>query len=117
MSNREVNELAKALAKIRLDREQLIRALDNTNKQESRVLKKLVKSQTAAAAAAAAIAKYPKDKNPYKKGDLLQIANSLRRELGITGVVIRSGATFVTIRNTDTGKSYTRAWWNLNKVN
>ena len=79
MLNQEVDDLTKALARIRLDREELTRALDSTNKQESKILKSLQTAQTAAAAAVAATAREKIEKNPYKKGDLLRVTNVLRR--------------------------------------
>lgn len=109
MLNQEVDDLTKALARIRLDREELTRALDNTNKQESKILKSLQTAQTAAATAVAATAREKIEKNPYKKGDLLRVTNALRREFGTTGTVIKSGVTFVTIqsRKSRRNKSYT----------
>ena len=110
MLNQEVDDLTRALAKIRLNREKIIRALYNINKRKSELLQDL---QTAAVAAAAAATEDTADTNPHARGDLLTITNDLRDEFGIMGRVIRSGVTFVTIRNITTRKTYTRVWWNL----
>ena len=50
---------------------------------------------------------------PYKIGQLLRITNRLRNEFGTTGKVIRVGDPFVTIRNVESNRKYTRAWFNL----
>ena len=65
----------KALASIRVDQEELTRSLDDTNKQESKILNNLLIAQTAAAAAVTATAGTI-DTNPYKNGDLLSITNA-----------------------------------------
>ena len=67
-----------------------------------------------AAAAGPAEREIAVDTNPYATGDVLTTGNNLRDKFGISKVVIRSGIRLVTIRNTTTRKTYTRAWWNLN---
>ena len=113
MLNQEVNDLIESLAGLRLRRETILRRLGDISLQESELLEDLVAARTAGAAAPAE----PEDTgdiNLHAIDDVLTIANNLRNEFGITGVVIRSGVRLVTIRNTTTRNTYTRAWWNLN---
>ena len=111
MLNQDVEELTLALAQIRLEREEIVQALDATNRRENELIQNLN-----AARAAAAEATNAEDRNPHVIGDLLSITNDLRNEFGITGRVTRSGRTFVTIRNSTTRRTYTRAWFNLSPV-
>ena len=73
-------------------------------------------AQAAAVVAVTVVAEVIEDKNPHARGDLISITNGFRDKFGTTGHVIRSGVTFLTIRNTITRKIYTRAWWNLTPV-
>ena len=113
MLNQEVDDLIKALVGLRLRRETTLRLLGNINLQESEILEDLVVAR-AALVSASAEPEIVADTNLHAIGDVLTIGNNIQDEFWIRGVVISSGIRPVTIRNTTTGKTYTRAWWNLN---
>ena len=85
--------------------------LNIADELESGLLKNLEAARIATATVAAAI-EVVTDTNPHSRGDLVIITNDLRDEFGITGRVIQLGATYVTICDTITWKTLTRAWWN-----
>ena len=55
--------------------------------------------------------------NPLCYGDTVRITNQYRiNEYGAVGVVTSVGRKMVEMRNSDTGKLRSRAWWNLERV-
>ena len=110
MLNQEVDNLIDSLADLRIRRENILCTLGDINMQETELQEDLVTAITTAAAEAA---EPNGDNNPYSIGELLSITNNLRDEFRTTGTVIRTGVRLVTIRDTDTRRIYTRAWWNL----
>ena len=113
MINQDVDNLIEALAGLRLHRETTLRLLGDINQREFEVFEDLVVARTITAAASTE-PKIKANTFPHAIGDKVTIGNHLRNEFGIKGIVTRSGARLVTIRNAESRKTYTRAWWNLN---
>ena len=107
MRNHNVNDLTESLAKLRLDREDLVRELEATNRREYDLIREIHAAEAVAIAAAESIAsrEAEEDRNPYKKGQILSITNNLRNEFGITDKVVRLGKVLVMIRNSSTGRT------------
>ena len=111
MLNQDVDNLILALSQIQMEREEIIQALDTTNRRDTELIRGLNAARAVAAETEAAA-----NRNPHVVGNLLSITNDLRNEFGITGQVTRSGHTFVKIRNSTTRRTYARAWFNLSPV-
>ena len=79
MHNHNVDDLIKALLKVRLDREELVCELEVTNRRENELLRDIQAMEAAAIAASASTANQEadEDRNPYKKGQLISITNNL----------------------------------------
>ena len=54
--------------------------------------------------------------NPIKMGELVRITNDYNGGYGVSGVVTHIGGRMVDICCAKTRKRYTRAWWNLERV-
>ena len=78
MLNRKVKDLTEALSRIRLNQEEIIRALDSTNQRESVLLQNLVTAQTAADSTIVTTTEAIVDTNPYVIGNQLVIKNDIR---------------------------------------
>ena len=115
MSNHNIDDLTKSLTKVRLDQKDLVRKLEPTNRRENELIRDKSAAEAAAIVAVALTTNQEaeENRNPYKKGQLVSITNSLQSRFGITGKVVRSGKVLVTILNDITGHTYTRTWFNI----
>lgn len=102
MSNQDIDELTRALKKIRLEREKAIEILDNLNKRESDMLTNLHEVRAASLAGT--------DTCPFVIGDIIMITNHLRDKYGRVGEVKKIGKTLVTIVNSSTRRKYWKSW-------
>lgn len=119
MSDGDINELIEQLSSIRIEREKAVRVISRTNRQEAQVISdlqalQLTRRRRGTDANANANANQPP--NEFRIGQLVRITNRLRNEFGTTGVVTSVGHTRVEVKNSATGKKYSRAHWNLQLV-
>ena len=117
MSDGDINELIEQLSSIRIEREKAVRVISRTNRQEAQVISDLQALQlTRRRRGTNANANANQPPNEFRIGQLVRITNSLRNEFGTTGVVTSVGHTRVEVKNSATGKKYSRAHWNLQLV-
>ena len=102
MSDQEVDTIIKQLKDIRLERTETLARLEDINKSEIELIKSIHRAKQASLK--------EKGSNPFVTGDILRINNHLLDEFGTVGKVWKACNTKVHIRNSDTGKDYSRAW-------
>ena len=102
MLDQDVDALIKQLKDIRLEQDETLARLEDINKSETELIKSIHRAKQASLK--------KKASNPFVIGDILRITNHLRDEFGTVGKVWKACTTKVHIRNSDTGKDYSRAW-------
>ena len=116
MIDEELDDLISELTRLRIRRVEstaaLQRIIDDTGRREAQLIQRIQRARTAPARAEARQVAT----NTLSVGDTVRITNRLRDERGITGVVIHVGPRMVTLRNNSNGKTYKRAWWNLENL-
>ena len=119
MKNEDNDELTRELEALVLEREVTRRryqlALAQSTEKETRLnqrIRRALRQQLAEARRDYISAEV----NPYQQGGIVRITNRLRDEYGTIGTVISSAPRLVTIKNSRTKNTYTRAWWNLEIV-
>ena len=116
MIDEELDDLISELTRLRIRRVEstaaLQRIIDDTGRQEAQLIQRIQRARTAPARREARQVAT----NTISVGDTVRITNRLRDERGITGVVTHVGPRMVTLRNNSNGKTYKRAWWNLENL-
>ena len=113
MSDGDINELIEQLNSIRVEREEAVRIIGRTNRQEAQIISNLQALQRTRRRRETADANVNQAPNECRIEQLVEITNRLRDKFGTTGEVISVGHTRVEIRNATTRKKYSRAHWNL----
>ena len=119
MSDGDINELIEQLNSIRVEREEAVRIIGRTNRQEAQIisdLQALQRTRRRRETTDANANHEPIRSNEFRIGQLVEITNRLRDEFGITGVVTSVGHTRVELKNSTTERKYSRAHWNLRLV-
>ena len=103
----EIDRLIRQLDKVHIQREEAQRAVDRAEERERALIVRILQARRNNPS---------RSRNPHRVGDIVRIANRLRDEYSIIGVVESSPERLVAIRNQDTRRTYTRGWWNLEFV-
>ena len=109
MLNQDIDKLTKNIKDRRLEQRKTTKALEVIKKKESELL-------TIQEAKSATLTAGDRCVYPFVIGDIIRITNHLYDKFGTMGSVTRKATKLVTIRNSGSGKEYTRAWWNLRLI-
>ena len=116
MTNGDINRLIEQLNNIRVEREEAVRIIGQTDRQEAEIIANLQALQQTRRRRKPTNVNANHAPNDFCIGQIVEITNRLRDKCGTTGEVISIGHTKIEIRNTTTRNKYSRAYWNLRLV-
>ena len=117
-----MDKLVQQLNKLRLEREEAARvyqrSVEASNQREQEIINQIQSRRQTRTEDAQFDRNLRNNKaNPLRVGDFVRITNRyVHDEYGTTGDVISASRRMVEIKNRETGRRFTRAWWNLERT-